>query len=63
MIVQMVQRLVARLEALKGSNTVIRIDYAMAALSRDVMRRICCDDGEYFLDNPNFAPWWYITPS
>ena len=59
MIYQVVQKFVARLEALEGSNTVVRLDHAFSALSGDVIGRICCVDKTDFLDDPNFAVWWY----
>ena len=62
MISKVVEKFVARLEALKGSNTVIRLDHAFSALSGDVIGRICCEDKKDFLDDPNFAVWWYPTP-
>ena len=61
MIIQLIQRFVARLEVLKGSNTVIHLEHALAALSGDIIRQICCNNGEYFLDDPEFVPWWYAT--
>lgn len=48
-----------RLEAFKGTNVVVRLDYAFAAFSGDVIGRICCEDKEDFLDDPDFAPQWY----
>ena len=61
MIIHMVEKFVARLEALKGSNSVIRLDHALTALSGDVICQLCCDDTENFLDDPEFVPWWYAT--
>ena len=61
MVIQLVEKLVARLEALKGSNTVIRLDHAFSALSGDVMGRVCFEDKEDFLDDPKFAVWWYAA--
>ena len=62
MIIQMVEKLVARLEAMKGSKSVVRLDHALTALTGDVIRQFCCEDGEYFLDDADFVPWWYVTP-
>ena len=61
MLVQVIEKLVGRLEALKGTNTVIRLDHVFSAFSGDVIGRICCEDKEDFLDDPNFAPEWYTT--
>ena len=60
-IIQVVEKLVARLEALKGSRAVIRLDHAFSALSGDVIGKVCCEDKEEFLDDPSFAPWWYVV--
>ena len=62
MIIGVVERFVARLDALKGSDTVNRLDHALTALSGDVIRQVCCEDKEYFLDDAEFVPWWYATP-
>ncbi|KAL9045863.1 MAG: hypothetical protein Q9214_001167 [Letrouitia sp. 1 TL-2023] len=58
-IVQSVKKLVARLELLKGSNTVVRLDHAFTALTGDVIGKVCCDDKEIFLDDPDFASWCF----
>ncbi|KAL2051590.1 hypothetical protein ABVK25_008252 [Lepraria finkii] len=58
-IIQLVEKFVARLEALKGSNTIIRLDHAFSALSGDVVGKLCCEDKEDFLDSPEFASWLY----
>ena len=63
MIIQVVEKLVARLEAMKGSNTVIRLDHAFSALSGDIVGKVCCEDKEDFLDDPKFALWWYTALS
>ena len=53
-----------RLEEYKGTNSVIRLDHACSAFSGDVMRHMCFEDGERFLDDSNFAPeWLYATIS
>jgi cytochrome P450 len=53
------RKLTCRLEALKGSKTVIRLDHAYFAFSGDVIGRICCDDIPEFLEDQDFAPHWY----
>ena len=63
MIIQVVEKFVARLDAFKGSNSVIRLDHALTALSGDVIRQVCCQDTDYFLDDPEFVPWWYVAPN
>ena len=62
MIIQMVEKFVARLEAMKGLKSVIRLDHALTALSGDVIRQLCCEDAEFFLDDADFVPWWYVPP-
>ena len=59
MLAQVVEKFEARLKALQGTNTVIRLDHAFSAFSGDVIGRICWEDEEEFLDDPNFAPEWY----
>ena len=60
MLAQVVEKFEARLKALQGTNTVIRLDHAFSAFSGDVIGRICWEDEEEFLDDPNFAPEWYV---
>lgn len=50
-----------RLEAFRGTNTVIRLDHAFAAFSGDVIGRICCEDRKDFLEDPRFAAEWYVV--
>lgn len=59
MIGQVVEKLVARLNVLEGSNAIIRLDHAFSAFSGDVIGRICQEDEAEFLDDPEFAPEWY----
>lgn len=61
MVHDLVTRLVARFEALKGTRTVIRVDHAFSAFSGDVVGRVCCEDSSDFLADPNFAPQWYVN--
>lgn len=58
MLAAVVTKLLGRFEALKGKGAVIRLDHAFFAFSGDVIRRVCCDVQEDFLDDPNFAPEW-----
>ncbi|KAG8531742.1 uncharacterized protein KY384_003374 [Bacidia gigantensis] len=53
------RRLLARLEQLKGTDTIVRLDHVFAALTGDVMRNICTESDESYLDDPNFSPEWY----
>ncbi|KAL2041006.1 hypothetical protein N7G274_006464 [Stereocaulon virgatum] len=59
MLADVVGKLNNRLEALKGSNTVVRLDHAFFAFSGDVIGRICCEERVDFLDDPDFAPQWF----
>lgn len=52
------EKFAGRLEDLKGTSSVIRLDHACSAFSGDVIGQICFEDGEKFLDDPNFAPEW-----
>lgn len=52
-------KFVARLNALKGTNSVIRLDHAFSAFSGDIIGRICWENNTEFLDDPHFAPEWY----
>lgn len=63
MLAQVVGKLAARLEALKGTNSVIRLDHAFSAFSGDIIGRICWEDKEEFLDDVEFAPEWYASKS
>lgn len=55
---KVVEKFAGRLEALKDTNSIIRFDHACYAFAGDVMGQICFEDGEKFLDDPNFAPEW-----
>lgn len=61
MLAQMVTKFVGRFEILKGTRSVIRLDHACCAFSGDVIRRLCCEVQEGFLDDPDFAPHWYVN--
>ena len=56
---EVVEKFSGRLEALKGTGTVVRFDHACFAFSADILGQICWDDKDKFLDDPNFAPEWY----
>lgn len=58
MLADVVGKLNNRLEALKGSNTVVRLDHAFLAFSGDVIGIVCCEERADFLDDPDFAPQW-----
>lgn len=56
---EIVEKLAGRIEVLKGTGTVIRLDHACSAFSGDIIGQICWNNEEKFLDDPNFAPEWY----
>ncbi|KAI9891308.1 MAG: hypothetical protein M1814_002821 [Vezdaea aestivalis] len=59
MVAELVAKFVGRLDELKGTHSVIRLDHAFVAFSGDVIGRVCCDDREEFLSDPEFAPQWF----
>lgn len=61
MLHKVVSKLASRLEALKGTHTVVRLDHAFFAFSGDVIGRVCCEEKEDFLDDPDFAPQWCVN--
>ncbi|TVY39771.1 Cytochrome P450 monooxygenase [Lachnellula occidentalis] len=54
-----VRKLEKRFDAVKGTGTVVRLDYAFTAYTGDVIGKVCCEDREEFLEDPDFAPYWY----
>lgn len=63
MINQVVANLVSRIEALKGTQSVIRLDHAFTAFSGDVISKICYEEHDDFLQDPKFAPRWSAVAS
>lgn len=64
MMAEVALHLEQRLRALKGHNKVIRLDHAFSAFSGDIIARICLDSGDSesgFLNDPQFAPDWYVV--
>lgn len=59
MLAKVVEKFAARLEALQGTNSVIRLDHAFSAFSGDIIGAICWDDKKEFLDDEEFAPDWF----
>jgi hypothetical protein len=47
------------MQALKGTDKVLRLDHAFFALSGDVVGKLCWADKQDFLDDPNFGVEWY----
>ena len=56
---EVVEKFARRLEALEGTESVVRLDHACSAFSGDIISQVCWDDKKSFLDDPNFAPEWY----
>ena len=56
---EVAEKLAGRLEALKGTRTVVRLDHAFSAFSGDIIGRICWENQNDFLDDHDFAPEWY----
>ncbi|KAH6663129.1 cytochrome P450 [Halenospora varia] len=54
-----VRKLEKRFEELKGKSIVVRLDHAFTAFTGDVIGNICCEEREEFLEDPEFAPYWY----
>ena len=53
------RKLVRRLESFERTGVPVRLGHAFSAFSGDVIGRICCEEKEEFLDDPDFAPQWY----
>ena len=58
MLHEIVGKLARRFEAMRGTQSLVRLDHAFFAFSGDVIGRVCCGEREDFLDDPNFAPQW-----
>ncbi|KAL8720262.1 MAG: hypothetical protein Q9225_002860 [Loekoesia sp. 1 TL-2023] len=58
MLAEVVEKLASRIEAFRGTHSVIRLDHAFSAFSGDIIGRICWEDKKEFLDDPAFAPEW-----
>ena len=58
MLHEVVGKLTRRFEAMKGTQSLVRLDHVFFAFSGDVIGRVCCEEREDFLDDPNFAPQW-----
>ena len=58
MLHEVVGKLTGRLEALKGTQSLVRLDHVFFAFAGDVIGKVCCEEREDFLDDPDFAPQW-----
>lgn len=65
MLAELVNKLVCRFDALKGTGSIVRLDHAFSALSSDVMGRLCCGAKGDLLDESEipweFAPHSYVS--
>ena len=52
------EKLMYRLDQVKGTGTVLRLDHVFFAMSGDVVGKLCWEDKEDYLDDPNFAADW-----
>lgn len=59
MLFELARKLSSRLEAMAGKQQVVRLDHACVAYSGDAIRRICSEEVDDFLDEPDFASRWY----
>lgn len=66
MLAEISLKMETRLRELAGTRKVIRLDHLFSAFSGDIIGRICLSTGQEdeerpeFLDDPNFAPEWYV---
>lgn len=57
------RRLCDRIDSHKGTSKVIRLNNAFYALTGDVITRICCDEHPDLIEDENFSPSWFATPT
>ena len=58
---EIMERFARRIESLKGTGSVVRLEQAYSALAGDVISRVCWNQEERLLDDPDFAPeWWAL---
>lgn len=58
MLAEVVEKLTSKIEAQKGTTSIIRLDHAFSAFSGDVIGRICWEDKKDLLDEPDFGRDW-----
>ncbi|KAK7911046.1 cytochrome P450 [Apiospora marii] len=61
MIVAETSLLNSRLEEMKGSKAVIRLDHVFSAFAGDVIGRICCETPPSMMKNPDFGKEWQVV--
>ncbi|KAK4206663.1 putative cytochrome P450, putative EED11494.1 cytochrome P450 [Rhypophila decipiens] len=59
MIISEAKLLSDRLESMKGSKTVIRLDHVFSAFAGDVIGKICCETPPSMMKNPEFGKEWH----
>ena len=52
-----------RLEAMKGSKTIVRLDHIFSAFASDVIGKMCCEDPPNMMSRPEFGRDWQGSPS
>lgn len=50
----------SKLQALKGTREVVRLDHAASAFTGDIMGHFACGEHPHFLDGPGFTPEWQV---
>jgi hypothetical protein len=58
LLAETVRKFEDRLQALKNTGKVVRLDHAFFALSGDVVGKLCWAEKEDFLDDPDFGVEW-----
>ena len=58
MVSDLIRRFCERLDSFKGTSTVVQLDHAFAAVTGDVITRICCDNHTYLIEDEQFCPSW-----
>lgn len=57
---EVIERFARRIESLKGTGSVVRFDHACSAFAGDVIGRVCWNQEERLLDDPDFASEWWV---
>ena len=58
MIIEEAQLLNTRMDGLKGSKSVIRLDHVFSAFAGDVIGRICCETPPNMMNEASFGLQW-----
>ena len=57
---ELMERFSGRIESLKGTGSIVRFDHACSAFAGDVIGRVCWNEKERLLDDPNFSSEWWV---